>query len=113
MKMCCASFRSTKAKNKAAAKKAKELKALGTDSDSVPSPQPPGEGLKGAKTKSAALEAEERGKRDGKEVKKKKTDSVSESEISFLQRPEIKIEMPSAMKEWLVDDWDFISRQKK
>lgn len=45
--------------------------------------------------------------------KKVKLEPNVESEIEFTKKCEIKIKLPDEIKNWLVDDWDLINKQKK
>lgn len=63
-------------------------------------------GTSGKVTRAASKEV------DGRNKKIKLEPNV-ESEIEFTKKVEVKIKLPDELKNWLVDDWDFINRQKK
>ncbi|XP_067665848.1 mortality factor 4-like protein 1 [Haliotis asinina] len=44
--------------------------------------------------------------------KRARTDATVESDESFTSKIEVKIRVPDELKQWLVDDWDLITRQK-
>lgn len=45
--------------------------------------------------------------------KKLKVESNVEDEAEFTKKMEIRIKLPDELKNWLVDDWDLVTRQKK
>lgn len=45
--------------------------------------------------------------------KKSRLNNVSENEESFVTRLDVKITIPDELKQWLVDDWELITRQKQ
>lgn len=87
------------------ANKAKKKKRALENETSVPSPSSNSSFAKS--TRSAAA-----GKDDGSR-KKVKVDANVEEEAEFTKKMEIRIKLPDELKNWLVDDWDLITRQKK
>ncbi|CAL8072022.1 unnamed protein product [Calicophoron daubneyi] len=41
------------------------------------------------------------------------SEGAMENDEGFLQKPQLKVEMPDSLKAWLVDDWDLITRQAR
>jgi mortality factor 4-like protein 1 len=85
------------------AHKAKKKKRA-MDNESVPSPS---SGTTKSTRSSAAA-----GKEDGSKRKMKLEPNV-EGETEFMKKMEIKIKLPDELKNWLIDDWELINKQKK
>lgn len=85
------------------ANKAKKKKRALESESSVPSPS-----SNAAKSTRSATA----GKEDGNK-KKVKLEANVEGESEFTKKMEIRIKLPDELKNWLVDDWDLITRQKK
>lgn len=45
--------------------------------------------------------------------KRSRVNNVSENEENFVSRLDVKITIPEELKQWLVDDWELITRQKQ
>lgn len=86
------------------ANKAKKKKRALDNDTPVPSPS----NSSSAKSTRAAAAGKEDVTR-----KKLKVEPNVEDEAEFTKKMEIRIKLPDDLKNWLVDDWDLITRQKK
>lgn len=94
------------------AQKASKKKKISDDLASTPgsgrgSPVPQASGAKTSRAATSTAAA------DSGTKKKIKVEPSVETEIQYTKKCEIKIKIPDEIKSWLVDDWDFITRQKK
>lgn len=51
--------------------------------------------------------------KEGQPSKRRKFDPYVEPQEVFVPKVEVKIQIPEEIKNWLVDDWDAVTRQKK